>query len=68
MLLKLIGVYSTDFEVISQFLVTKSRDQIKRKFKMLERTNRAEMDEIFGKAPATPDRGMLERLQQLMEG
>lgn len=35
MFLRLMRTYSTDFETISYFLASKSRNQIKRKFKLL---------------------------------
>lgn len=46
-LLKLINLYGTDFSMIA-FRMRKSRDQIKRKYTVLERTHGSALQDIFG--------------------
>lgn len=47
MLLKLINLYGTDFSMIA-YRMKKSRDQIKRKYTILERTHDRTLHDIFG--------------------
>ena len=64
--MRLLGVYSTDFEVLSQFLLSKSRDQIKRKFKLMEKTHTQQLDQALKSPPAPLDEEMLHRLQVIL--
>lgn len=48
MLLKLINIHGTDFSLIA-LRMRKTRDQIKRKYTILERTHLQTLQDIFGR-------------------
>lgn len=66
MLFRLMRVYSTDFDMISQFLGTKTRNQVKRKFKLLEKTHMKELNEILNGVVYHADSEILARAQEIM--